>query len=504
MREVGRVLVVVLMAALTLCGLSALACYTPADKYAVEVVLNKPGVKYDLSKLEGVEGVSSVEYFGAYSAYAYRSHYDSRLIVVVSVQGLRYAGVQASDTRPVTMFSVKGLDVSLEQLGSSIEKAATELGWKVAPVPLPPVPSGRALGVVFLKTIDGAEVRVFLSVLEPADRGRGCTVELGLLIKGVDEVSDELASKVKTEIERLLDGVGLSQLKELLKTRLIKSALAKPPPEQEKYVAVRVQIPLRQEVITTTVHACSTSYSSEGFSASELKFEKARELGWSIWVRKAPEDGVVVFMLRKSLGEAKLYVEGKGRGNELYLSLRVEGASGLSAAILSEFKEVLKAVGLSEDLVDKCSFEKFEESRGSQFVPAYDVSEEDLKKALRAELEWLSEVGAVSGLSRDDIEAIVSAVKLGYAGWNSRLVWYNGGWVPYAQTEGAVLLRCAGTPPSFFFPEEELGVPSVEPVGEGGLGTAEQMILACLAVAALVAVAAYLLIKRRILLSAVP
>ncbi|MEM3944153.1 MAG: hypothetical protein QXJ59_08695, partial [Thermofilaceae archaeon] len=58
------------------------ACFSPADVYAVEVVLNKPGVEYDLSRLTGA---SEIEYANGVG-YAYRSHFDPRLIIVLSEQ----------------------------------------------------------------------------------------------------------------------------------------------------------------------------------------------------------------------------------------------------------------------------------------------------------------------------------------------------------------------------------------------------------------------------------
>ncbi|MEM2824166.1 MAG: hypothetical protein QXF69_08705, partial [Thermofilaceae archaeon] len=60
----------------------AVACFSPADIYAVEVVLNKPGVEYDLSKLTGA---SEIEYANGVG-YAYQSHFDPRLIIVLSEQ----------------------------------------------------------------------------------------------------------------------------------------------------------------------------------------------------------------------------------------------------------------------------------------------------------------------------------------------------------------------------------------------------------------------------------
>lgn len=82
----------------------------------------------------------------------------------------------------------------------------------------------------------------------------------------------------------------------------------------------------------------------------------------------------------------------------------------------------------------------------------YDIGEEEVKKALEAELEWLIESGVVSGLSEEDLEAIVSAAELGCAGWNSKLVWSDGEWIPYELADGAMILRCVGVPPSLSFP----------------------------------------------------
>ena len=137
------ILVAAFVAILALSGALSLACYSPADAYAVEVVLNKPGVSYNLSKLAGVECVVAVSYFGSYAAYAYKSHYDDRLVVVVSKQGLKHANVQALGDEPVAVVSVKGLNVSLEQISNNIEKAGDERGWRVERVPLPPVPGSR-------------------------------------------------------------------------------------------------------------------------------------------------------------------------------------------------------------------------------------------------------------------------------------------------------------------------------------------------------------------------
>ena len=431
------------------------ACFGAADLYAVEVVLNKPGVEYDLAKLAGAEGVAEVDYFIAYAAYMYRSHYDERLVVVVSVQGLRYANVRAAGSGPAFAVAVRGLRVSVERLAEGVDRARSELGWRVEARELP---GGRGAALTFTKEVKGAEVEVSLSVLEAASGN--CTVRLGLLVRGVESVSDELAAEIQGEVERLLDRLGLSALNGLVRASAIKRALAGRAPEQERYAAVRIQVPLRQEVVTATVHECRVEYSSEGLNASELRPESAERLGWEVWVRRAPGRGCVGFVMVKELGGVKLRVEGEGRGREVRLVLRVEGADALSGAVLSELRRALEAMGLRGELVSEGSFERFEESVGARLVPAYNVTEEEVREALKAELRWLLEKGVISGLSEGDVEAIASAARLGCAGWNDRLVWSSGRWVPYRLTEGARLLRLSLPPPRFAFPEEELGGPA--------------------------------------------
>ena len=86
------------------------------------MVLSKPDVKYNLSKLAEMEGVVAVDYSGAYSTYVYGSRYDDRLVVVMSKQGLKYANVKIPANEPVTMFVVKGLDINPKQISDNIEK----------------------------------------------------------------------------------------------------------------------------------------------------------------------------------------------------------------------------------------------------------------------------------------------------------------------------------------------------------------------------------------------
>ena len=378
-----KLLLTFALATLLLAPLVALACFSPADPYAIEVLLNKPGISYDLSKLAGLEGVSKVKHFVARVAYAYRSHYDSRLIVIVSEQKLEYVTAYATGSKALANILAKG------------------------------------------------------------------------------------------------------QVKE------------------EEHVAVRIQLPLKYEVLKVTVHACSINYSREGLSVLGIRFENAKKLGWIVSVRRSLKDKSVSFTMSKWLEEIVLRVEGEGREDRLHLSLKVKGAKDLSSAMLGEFKEAFKAAGLPESLVDECAFKRSEEPREGRFVPAYEIGEEELKEALKVELRWLSEIGAISGLSGDDVEAIASAAKLGYAGWNSRLIWSGSEWIPYSKLKGAILLKCVAPPPEFVIETgagEQPAPPGpgtpAGPTWAAKLGRLTYILLAALAVA-VVAIALILLLRRR-------
>ncbi len=60
-------------------------CFNPTDRYSVEVMLNKPGVTYDLSLLEGSSGVLKLKISpsGFGKALAYVSHGDKDVAVVL-------------------------------------------------------------------------------------------------------------------------------------------------------------------------------------------------------------------------------------------------------------------------------------------------------------------------------------------------------------------------------------------------------------------------------------
>ncbi|MEM2217994.1 MAG: hypothetical protein QW731_06410, partial [Thermofilaceae archaeon] len=216
-------------------------------------------------------------------------------------------------------------------------------------------------------------------------------------------------------------------------------------------------------------------------------------LGWNI---ESYQGG---FTATKSVGDTDIRVD-----VGLY-SYTITVTGNLSERILKEIDSLLSGIGPDKNLVEVCNFSAYSETR---LVPTFKISDPIMKNALEAELEWLMEIDVISNFEKADIEAIAQAAKLGYAGWNSRLVWDDGIWVPYSSVEGALLVRCIAAPPRFFEAES----PEYNRLSRGGysaVGGAEasqgnripQQAITGLALAAFMALvvagAAYYIIRRR-------
>ena len=267
---------------------------------AVEVLLNKPGISYNLTILKSLKNVIPVEYSGTREAYAYRSHFNKELTVIVSLQGLK-----------------------------------------------------------------------------------------------------------RLEDERY-------------------------------YIAIRLQSPLIN--ITETLYHYSTSI------AKEITIDKdyIEKLGWKIesQAEKGNKQARAVFTrLGKSLAKnvtATIKITTTYRNKETKSTITVTiKAKELKDRYISEINKVLNYLANT-----KVSKEEFKRLTNPKFKPKYD--EATLKNALKVELKWLREINVIKRLTDKDIERLVDAMRIGYSGWNSRLVYYNGEWHPYSKVVediGGLLLK---------------------------------------------------------------
>ena len=470
-------------------ALFASACFSPADNYAVEVVLNKPGVVYNVSKLEKIEGVQKVHYgYWAKIAYAYKSHYNPNLIVVVSIQGLKYANI---GSKPTLSIFIRNYNISFVEILSKIKECS--LDWRKDLK----IYDSVAL-CIFSKKIGVCEVRIEIKVEASTENKSNISFTLWIINLGKPETS--LAQKIKSEVDALLKAVDLSVLCSLIRDKAIENALIEETPTQKEYIAVRIQIPIKALVEVVIVHSYSTTYSSEKLNVSKLNVDKVKDLGWKILAERAGKN-YIAFILVKELEKVRISLSGKGFNNTVVLEFRVIGSNNLTESILNEFRKVLSVIGLDSKLVNGSCFEKYSESTGCRFVPAVNMSESDLKKALEVELKWLIENKVVLGLGEKDVEEIAASAKMGYAGWNSRLVWYNGKWIPYFKIPNAALVRCLSSPPAIFTQVEYGESP---PTGQQGEKVSEKPLgfwyvhLLILATAVVAAIIAYYIARKKL------
>lgn len=71
----------------------------------------------------------------------------------------------------------------------------------------------------------------------------------------------------------------------------------------------------------------------------------------------------------------------------------------------------------------------------------------DFGSALRTEIEWLSTNRIVNGVYDQELMDIAEIARAGLAGWNSRIVYEDGRWLPYSETSNPSLIRgvdCGG------------------------------------------------------------
>lgn len=70
-------------------------------------------------------------------------------------------------------------------------------------------------------------------------------------------------------------------------------------------------------------------------------------------------------------------------------------------------------------------------------IEAIDTQKEtfDFKSAMKAEIDWLRAYGVIKGIKSDDVDSILSVLKAGNAGWNSRIIFNGKDWVPFYESD---------------------------------------------------------------------
>lgn len=106
------------------CAGSAFACIDFNNGFATEVLITKPNVSYDVSRLPEVIDVKNKKiHFGSIEAMAYASHQNNNVAVIIAEdvmeEPLRSA---ATEDDPYPSRKIKGLDITIQIPSKMVEK----------------------------------------------------------------------------------------------------------------------------------------------------------------------------------------------------------------------------------------------------------------------------------------------------------------------------------------------------------------------------------------------
>jgi hypothetical protein len=221
-----------------------------------------------------------------------------------------------------------------------------------------------------------------------------------------------------------------------------------------RHISVKIQIP------TKDVHR-SMPYVRirliEDVNAAVLDINTSTGLGWGFEVSggwRTTEGGgyhnMKSYSLRK--GDIRIDVMPAGRGSleKTDVCVTVNNVTSLSEGAKDEITDVLVAIGFFEptDIIDDTAIasniREWDDLESAIGIAADDF---DFGYAMETELERLRGVGVIVGLTDTDVDEIASASVRGAAGYNSRIVYEDGEWIPYRETGRPILMKisdCGG------------------------------------------------------------
>ena len=225
--------------------------------------------------------------------------------------------------------------------------------------------------------------------------------------------------------------------------------------DDARHISVKIQIP------TKDVHR-SMPYVrielTENVNAATLDIEACADLGWDFEIssggRWTAEDGerrtMRSYLLRK--GDIRINVMPADRTSleETVVSVTVNNATSMSEGAKDDITDVLVAIGFFEstDIVDDTAIvsniREWDDLESAIGIAADDF---DFGAAMKTELEHIRGVGVIVGLTDTDVDEIASASVRGAAGYNSRIVYEDGEWIPYRETGRPILMKisdCGG------------------------------------------------------------
>ena len=410
---------------------TAFACVNPTDSFATEVLLNKPGVSYNLSGIiesdnvivktrevpvelsdtpepqmvvidENVTTADSkpVETITELDAIIYRSHHNPDVAVILSEDqipingewnGDRYLSVKIQVPTKKVHRGMPFVEIELTGNTSIADldlNASTDLGWKVTEYE-------RKDACMLEK--NNIRINVHSGVRYPP-------------MPDEEDMSLEELKRIK-ELHREMESRG------------------------EIASITRISIAIED---------------AETLEVRDIDNERCNWQPPGLDVL-GPCEMVVGYYYDKRYGCTCLSGCTKPAGIPFDSPEECEEVCGIGAG--NKIADVLVAIGFFEDeqeALEEISDWEQRTSEWDDLEPAIDVSGFNYVTALIVELDWLSKNGVIENLTERDMHGICKVAHQGTAGFNSRIVYEDGRWITYRETGNPVqlvkLADCGGFP----------------------------------------------------------
>ena len=226
---------------------------------------------------------------------------------------------------------------------------------------------------------------------------------------------------------------------------------------EDRYLSVKIQIPTKY--VHRSVPYIRIGLTEDVYTAA-LDIEACADLGWDAEVSGSgswtTDDGERRTMRSYSLRKGDIQIEvmpaERTSQEKTDVHVTVNNATSLSEGAKDEITDVLVAIGFFEpaDIIDDTAIvsdiREWDDLESAISVAADDF---DFGAAMKTELGYLRGVGVIVGLTDGDVDEIASVSVRGTAGFNSRIVYEDGEWIPYRETGNPVLMKltdCGGFP----------------------------------------------------------